>query len=165
MAHPVPKLAQATPQFAPALVAAAVSVRARVTSKKKNPSVNRPADRREEHQPTGGGGRETEASQPTVPFWGLFGLRAAGPQLDSRAQRRCEACPHTAPEDSAVTLLSRCSRRPAPVRASIYLYLSISFLVRPHRATTSRYNTATLHAVERALRGTTDADGDSSGIT
>ena len=76
-----------------------------------------------------------------------------------------EACPHTAPEDSAVTLLSRCSRRPAPVRASIYLYLSISFLVRPHRATTSRYNTATLHAVERALRGTTDADGDSSGVT
>ena len=36
---------------------------------------------------------------------------------------------------------------------------------RHHRATTSRHNTATLHAVERALRGTTDADGDSSGVT
>ena len=36
---------------------------------------------------------------------------------------------------------------------------------RHHRATTSRHNTATLHAVERALRGTIDADGDSSGVT
>ena len=36
---------------------------------------------------------------------------------------------------------------------------------RRHRDTTSRHTTATLHAVERALRGTTDADGDSSGVT
>ena len=36
---------------------------------------------------------------------------------------------------------------------------------RRHRDTTSRYTTATLHAVERALRGTVDADGDSSGVT
>ena len=36
---------------------------------------------------------------------------------------------------------------------------------RHHRDTTSRHNTATLQAVERALRGTTDGDGDSSGVT
>ena len=36
---------------------------------------------------------------------------------------------------------------------------------RRQRDTTSRYNAVTLRAVERALRGATDADGDSSGVT
>ena len=78
-------------------------------------------------------------------------------------------------EEATVMLITHDLTEPPPLphgrsvrrRGEAGLRRTPDGIIRPrhHRATTSRYNTATLHAVERALRGTTDADGDSSGVT